>query len=372
MRIQLNKNDILPVLARIQGLAGRKTNLAITTSILIKTRDNSVSISATDLETGFEGFYPATVKTQGTVAINARKLYEIVRDFPSDDIFINEVENHWIEIGNRKVEYNIVGLNPDDFPEIPRIDDVDFFEIDATALAQMIEKTVIISGASDDNRAHITGIYTERFEQDDQKMLRLVSTDGSRLSKADYIFEKQFSLPIGDGELIPKKGLVEVAKFLDNEGSVNIGIKDSNFIVKKEKETLIIRLLEGDFPEYKDIIAVGDGHDIPMDRQLFLMMLKRMSILSSDEYKGVIFRFSPDKLTIHSTNPDIGESKEDMEIAYSGAPIEVMYNPRFFIDTLGVIHDDNVVINIINEEKPCKITGEKDKTYLSVIMPMRI
>jgi DNA polymerase-3 subunit beta len=372
MRIQLQKNDILPVLARIQGLTGRKTNLAITTSILIKTEENGITVSATDLETGFEGFYPATVKTPGIVAINARKLYEIVRDFPGDDIFLNKTDNHYIEIGNRKVEFNIMGLNPDDFPEIPRIEDVQFFEINAIVLAQMIEKSVIISGASDDNRAHITGVYTERFEQEKQKIFRLVSTDGSRLSKVDHLFDRQVSLPLGDGVLIPKKGLVEVAKFLDNEGSVNIGIKGSNFIVKKEKETLIIRLLEGDFPEYRDVIATGEGHDIALDRQLFLMMLKRMSILSSDEYKGVIFRFSPDKLTIHSTNPDIGESKEDMEIAYSGAPIEVMYNPRFFIDTLGVIHEDKVLINIINEERPCKITGENDSTYLSVIMPMRI
>ena len=372
MRIQLNKNDILPVLARIQGLTGRKTNLAITTSILMKTGDEGVTICATDLETGFEGFYPATVKSQGMVAINARKLYEIVREFPGDDIFLNEVENHWIEIGNRKVDFHIVGLNPDDFPEIPQIEDVQFFEIDGAVLAQMIEKTVIVSGASDDNRAHISGIFCERFEDEGRKILRLVSTDGSRLSKVDYPFEKDFALPLGDGVLIPKKGLVEVAKFLDSEGNVHVGIKDSNFIVKKEKETLIIRLLEGDFPEYRDVIATGDGHDIVLDRQLFLMMLKRMSILSSEEYKGVIFRFSPDKLTIHSSNPDIGESKEDMEIAYSGAPIEVMYNPRFFMDSLGVIHEDNVVINIINEERPCKITGEKDPTYLSVIMPMRI
>ena len=109
-----------------------------------------------------------------------------------------------------------------------------------------------------------------------------------------------------------------------------------------------------------------------MDRQLFLMMLKRMSILSSDEYKGVIFHFSKDKLLINSTNPDIGESKEDMDITYQGDSIEVMYNPKFFIDTLSVMNEDNVVLNIMDEEKPCKIEGEKNKTYLSVIMPMRI
>ena len=372
MKATINKNDILPVLAKIQGLAGRKTNLAITTNVMIQTNESGISITATDLETGFEGFYPASIHAQGVIAINARKLYEIVRDFPSEDIYVNEVENHWIEIGNQNVEYHIVGLNPDDFPEIPKIEAVDFFEIDSTALHRMIEKTVIISGASDDNRAHIIGIYGERIQQDDQKIFRMVSTDGSRLSKADFVFDKDFNLPAGDNVLIPKKGLMEVAKFLDSEGPVKIGIKDHNFIVKKEKETLIIRLLEGDFPEYGDIVIKKDGNDIVLDRQLFLMMLKRMSILSSDEYKGVIFHFSQDKLVINSTNPDIGESKEDMELAYKGDPIEVMYNPKFFIDTLGVLDEKNIVLNIVDDQKPCKIEGENDKSYLSVIMPMRI
>ena len=97
-------------LAKIQGLTGRKTNLAITTNLLLKTIKSGISISATDLETGFEGFYPAAVESEGVIAINARKFYEIVRDFPSEDIDLNEIENHWIEIGNEHVEYHIVGM----------------------------------------------------------------------------------------------------------------------------------------------------------------------------------------------------------------------------------------------------------------------
>ena len=105
---------------------------------------------------------------------------------------------------------------------------------------------------------------------------------------------------------------------------------------------------------------------------MFLMMLKRMSILSSENYKGVIFNFLKNKLIITSTNPDIGESKEDMEIGFEGEPIEVAFNPRFFIDTLNVIEDENIILNIINEEKPCLIEGEKNKNFVSVVMPMRI
>jgi DNA polymerase-3 subunit beta len=198
----------------------------------------------------------------------------------------------------------------------------------------------------------------------------MVSTDGSRLSKTDYGVEVDVDL--GEGIIIPKKGLIEVAKFLDSAGTAQVGYKDNHFIVKKDLETIIIRLLEGEFPEYKGIIEKGETYVIPMDRQLFLRMLKRMSILSSESYKGVIFNLSEGKLIISSTNPDIGESKEDMAIEYNGDPVEVAFNPKFFIETLNVIEDDKVEINILNEEKPCLIEGMNDKQYLSVIMPMRL
>ena len=372
MKLIIKKNNLLPVLAKVQGLTSRKTGLGITTNILIKTINSGISISATDLETGFEGFYPAIVESQGIIALNARKFYEIFRDFPSEDISLNEIENHWIEIGNEHVEYHIVGMNPDDFPEIPKIEAVDFFDVNSIDLAKMIEKAVIIIGASEDKRAHIIGVIAERIVNEEKKIFRLVSTDGSRLSKVDYNFERNYDLAAGAGVMIPKKGLIEVNKFLDDQATVKVGFKDNNLIIKKENETLIIRLLEGTFPPYDDIIVKSDGFSIQLDRQLFLMMLKRMSILSSDDYKGVIFNFSENKLVITSTNPDIGESKEDMMIEFNGDPITVMFNPKFFIDTLNVMDDENVLINIVNEEKPCIIEGEKDKTYLSVIMPMRI
>jgi DNA polymerase-3 subunit beta len=372
MKITVKKNDILPVCAKVQGLTGRKTNLAITTNLRIQTIENGISISATDLETGFEGFFPAMVESEGVIAINARKFYEIIREFPAEALNLFEVENHWIQISNQNIEYHIVGLNPDDFPEIPKIDAVEFFDIESSVLAKMIERTIIISGAGDDKRAHVIGVYAERVQNESQYVFRMVATDGSRLSKADCIYAEGIELPLGSGALIPKKGLAEVAKFLDSEGSVQIGFKDNNFIIKQDRETIIIRLLEGDFPAYADIVVKDDGHDIVLDRQPFLSMLKRMSILSSEDYKGVIFHINPDKLIVTSTNPEIGESKEDMPISYQGEPLEIMFNPKYFIDAVGVLDDDKVILHITNDERPCIIEGENDDTYLSVIMPMRI
>ena len=188
MKFTINKSDILNVLSSVQGLTGRKSNLAITATVLVRAAGAEVTIVATDLETGFEGVYPATVESEGTIAINARKFYEIVRDFPSDQIHINEVENRWIEIGNKNIEYHLVGMNPEDFPDIPKIEEVDFFDIKSEAFKKMIEKALVI-GTSDDKRAHIVGVYFERINTDKETFVRMVSTDGSRLSKVDYIYD---------------------------------------------------------------------------------------------------------------------------------------------------------------------------------------
>ena len=379
MKFTINKMNILDVLSNIQGLTGRKSNLAITETVLIQTTDSGIKIIATDLETGFMGSYPAKVISQGTIVINARKIYEIVKEFPSNEININEIENHWVEISNNKVNYHIVGMNPDDFPEIPLIEDISFFKIKSPALKKMIDQTVSIGVVTDDRRVHINGIYFEKLKNNDQDIIRMVSTDGSRLSLVDYTCptdSRRVSESAAGGSdpgiIIPKKGLIEVGRFLDPEGTVQIGNKDNHFIVKKDTETIIIRLLEGEFPKYSEIIDKGDANTITVDRKMFLNMLKRMSILYSDNYKGAVFNFQKDKLIITATNPDLGESKEDMDIDYKGDKIETAFNPKFFIDTLNIIDDDNIVLNIIDEQKPCFIEGQEDKQFLSVIMPMRI
>ena len=374
MKLSAKKRDILDVLSRVQGLTGRKSSLAITSSVLLKTIDRGIHIVATDLETGFEGLYPATIESEGAIAINARKLFEIVRDFPVDDINIAEIENHWIEISNNNIEYHIVGMDPDDFPDIPKIGDISFFEVKSNCLKEMIEKTVMVTGAPEDQRAHIIGILFEHIVSEDPQsnLVRMVSLDGSWLSKVDCACSSDIKLPTESKILIPKKGLVEVNRFIGSTGSVMVGIKDNHFIAKKATETIMIRLLEGEFPEYQGILKKTDEYDIKLDNHVFTMMLKRMSILSSDDYKSVIFYFEKDKLTISSTNPDIGESKENMVIEYSGKPIEVAFNPKYFIDTLNAINDDTVIMNIMNDEKPCVLHGENDKKFISVIAPMRV
>ena len=373
MKFTVKKNEIIAAMSNIQGLTGRKSNLVITSSILLNATKDGITISATDLETGFEGSYQAVIESEGAIAINARKFYEIIKEFPSDEILVDEIENRWIQIGNENIEYHISGMHPDDFPSLPEFKDVDFFEVESEPFKRMIDHVTAI-GSSDDKRAHIVGAYVEKIKADDNELtIRMVSTDGSRLAKSDINLGKDITINFHNGIIVPKKGLSDVGKFLDLKNPVQIGCNSNYFIVKKSSETIIIRLLEGEFPKYQDIIKKADEANVViLDRQLFLMMLKRMSILTSDSYRGVIFNFSDDKLLISSTNPDIGESREEMVIGFNGDSIEVAFNSRYFMESLNVMDDDKVYLNIVDAERPCLIEGETDKNYLSVIMPMRI
>jgi DNA polymerase III subunit beta len=372
MKATINKHDIVDVLSKVQGLTGRRSNLAITETVLIQTNEKGIMITATDLETGYEGQFPAVVESQGTIAVSARKFYEIVRESPSSDILVEEGDNRIIDIGNENVQFNLKGMNPDDFPDTPSMEVEQFFSVNSAAFKSMIEKSIIIGGMGEDKKPHINGIFFERMGNHSPPLLRMVSTDGSRLSKFDLTGDGESNFPTGEGILLPKKGLNEISKFLGTDEKIEIGIQKNYFVIKTPREAFYIRLLEGHFPQYDGIISRTDGYAIIMDKELFLKMLKRMSILCNENYRAVMFKFDDGRLIINATNPDLGESKEDMHIDYSGETIESAFNPKYFIDAANGIDDKQMIVDIISDDKPCLISGVEDKSYLSAIMPMKV
>ncbi len=333
---------------------------------------NQIRVNATDLETGIEGFYPAQVESEGTVALNARKLFEILRDFPSETIHFEKKENRWVEIGDATVLYHLAGMDPESFPQNPVFEDVELFNIDSGQLKKMIDKTAGIIGPPDDKRAHVLGVYLHTIAESDRNELRMVSTDIGRLAKVDYSYGKNVHLPMESGILIPKKGLMEVAKFLETDGIVQFGVCDKHLILKKEHESFFIRLLEGDFPKYEKAIIKDPQYDLILDKHSFLSTLKRMSIMTMDKYPAVIFTFDHGNLNIRSTSTELGDCKEDMPVAYDREPIEMVYNPRYLIETLNMIEGEKVVINVRGADLPCLIEEEADKNYLAAIMAMKI
>lgn len=372
MKFNINKRILSGVLSKVQGITSRKTNFAITSTVLVQAAEQKIIIRATDQENSFEGHYSAEVQSEGILAINSRKFFEIIRDMPGDTILIDEVQSNWVQISNEKVQYHIVCMNHEDFPVIEIWDDMDFFSLDAPVFRSMIEKSVVIGPISDDPRAHVAGCLLERVDRENSSCLRMVSTDSSRLSVVDHDYTGDDSSVLSPGIIISKKGLTELQKFLDHSDAIFLGVKGSQLVVKMQQEVFSVRLLEGKFPEYKDIIQKAKKIDLKLERMLFLMVLKRMSILYSESSKSVIFTFHDNKLVVHSNNPDIGESTEDIALDYDGELMEIAFNPRYFIDALNVIDDEEVLLRIVDEKNPCTLQGATDQSFLTVIMPMKL
>ncbi|MDL2275996.1 DNA polymerase III subunit beta, partial [Desulfosarcina sp. OttesenSCG-928-G10] len=201
--------------------------------------------------------------------------------------------------------------------------------------------------------------------------LRFVSTDVTRLNIMECLYEGNDAIPVGKNVLVSKKGLGDAIKFLDTDGDVQIGIKENAFIIRKASETLMLQLLEGEFPKYQNILEKRDSARIEMEKIPFSKLLKRMSIIATEKYNSAMFTFDNNTLTVSAVNPEYGESKEEMEISFSGAPVTAAFNPKFFIDTLNLLDHETVIVDIVDGNSACILKNDADPTFTSIIMPMR-
>ena len=218
----------------------------------------------------------------------------------------------------------------------------------------------------------MTGIYIEEEEKEGKRNINMVSTDGHRLSFVKGSVDKPKSRIIKQGVIVPRKGISEAMKLLDTEGVARIGVKDNKFIVKKDNEIVITRLIEGEFPTYQNIIPLDNKKVLTVNREAFLMMLRRMSIFSSEKYRGVKFKMDNNSIEIINTNPELGECSERAEVKYNGDAMEIGFNPKYFIDTLSNMESEEVFVKFKDHKNSCLISGDSDENFLSVIMPMRV
>jgi DNA polymerase-3 subunit beta len=355
----------------VQGITGKKSSFPATSNVLVYAKEGHIVVLATDLEIAFQGHYEAEVLHEGGSVIPSRKLYEIVRDFPSDVVTFKESENRWIQIADKKIEYNIVGMETEAFPGLPDVEGVPLFDMDGLVLKNMIEKTMY-AVLSDEGRVHLAGVFLETITEGEERFFRMVSTDGHRLSRIDEPIDKVSGLELQEGVIVPKSGIAEVLRLVEGGGEVQIGFREKELIVKKGSEILIVRLIEGEFPDYNLVIPKEMKGEVRVEREAFLMMLKRMSILSSDKYRSVRFNIDKEQMETITTNPDIGESRETIPIRYNGEGLEIAFNPRYFLDCVGHMRSDEIIVKLNDEGTPCVLQGDKDPGFLSVIMPMRI
>lgn len=376
----MEKAILMDALSRIQSICGRKTNNVITTSVLMTAESDYIRIVATDYETSFRGIYPATVEKEGVVAINGKKTFEIVKELPASRVCIEEVENYWIQITESRTQdtessifYHLVGMNPHEFPSLTYLEETEpAFRVASSVLKKALENALMIP-VGEEKKPHTTGILIEPIsEEETQPFLRLLSTDINRLVKVDIPCEIIQPDVFTKGVIASKKGLADVTRILAEEEWVEVGIRESKILFRQKEESISVSLMEGIFPPFMTYVQKMGKQAIQIDKEIFLAIMRRMSILVSEQFKGVVISLGDHEMTVTSTNPDLGESREQTPIDYSGEPISIAINPRYVIDALSMINGPDIVFRFGEGRQPC-IVEDKDNTRIqNIIMPMRI
>ncbi len=371
MEFKIQRSAFLKSLSWTQSIAERKTTMPILSNTLLEAKGQNIKTIATDLDVGVVTQTTANIISEGKICVPAKSLYDIVKELNVDEIKISQKNQDRLEISSGKSSFKIVGMPSDDFPTLPQLDGKSSYPVEAVGLRDMLDKT-LYAVSNDESRYNLHGVYLEKVGE---KSLRMVATDGHRLSYVDR--EMSQAVPLQKGVIIPKKAVQELKKLVgaseeENSDVVKILIDGRNFVAERGEVTLVARLIDGDFPDYKPVIPKRHDKTCNIDRQELIGALRRVSLLVGDRSRGVKFSLSSGLMEISTSNPDLGEAHEELSVDYKGEKFHVGFNARYFLDILGVMNDPKTLIEFNGEVGPCVIRSEQDRGFLSVVMPMRI
>jgi DNA polymerase-3 subunit beta len=336
--------------------------------VLIEAQKGDIRVTATDLEVGVRGSLTGEVLRDGSVTVNAKKLYEIAREVPDEHVRLKRLENDWVEIRSGKSVFKIVGMDAREFPQFPKIEAKGLSTTPGSTIREMIERT-IFAVSTDETRYSLNGVF---IEEGDGGKIRMVATDGHRLS----FDEKSLgSVGLNKGVILPRKGLSELKKLLENgaDGAVSLGFRENMGLAVTDRVELFMRLIDGDFPDYAKVVPKDNPNVAKVGHEELLQALRRVSILSSERYKGIKMEFDQSRISLSANNPDLGEAVEEIGAEYDGKPITIGFNARYMIDALSVLGSEGEIdIELKDELSPSIIRKPGNDGYLYVLMPMRL
>lgn len=368
--VNVSREELLSGLAPLQNITGKKGTIAILSNVLIQTQNDSIDITATDLEVGIRNTVPAEILSKGSITLPSKKLFEIIRESNGDQIHLEAQENNWVKIKALSSDYNLAGMPSDEFPTFPEYNEENLITIESEILKELIDKTIFSVAQEGESQFNLAGVLFET-DKENKNMIRMVSSDGHRLSLMESMIDKEINLE--KTTIIPKKGVNEIRKFCEAHDEVQIAFDDKQSVVKNDNSVMIIRLMNGDFPDYRNIInVINKEKSIDIDTDVLLHSIKRMNLFTEDRHNAVRFNFLDNKMILSSENMDVGNAKEEIEINYSGDELLLGFNGRYFVDALQVMRSKNIKTYINSSESPCLIEGEDDPGFLCVIMPMKI
>ncbi len=369
MKIVCYKDKILKAINSVVKGVASKTTMPILEGILIQTNENEIKLTTYDLELGIEYIMECDVKEQGSTVVNAIMFSEIIRKLPDTEISIKLNEKNLLEIECEGSLYKLATMNPEEFPELPKIEIENSIELDQSILKNMIRKT-IFAVSTEENRPIFTGCL---FEIQNNK-LNIVAVDGFRLALRSIFLNKQTK---DFSAVIPGKTLNEVNKILsDSFELVKIGVSKNQALFEMDNCKIVTRILDGEFLNYKNVIPENWETRVRVNKNSLQNCFERISLISSssiEKEKKYPVKVTVDigKVTISCTN-QTGEAKEEMFISTEGKGLEAGFNPKYFLDSLKSIDDEEVFVEFGTNISPCLVKSIENKDYVYMILPIRL
>lgn len=366
MKFQIETTVFQEALGQVSHVVATKTTLPILSNVLIVADDSGLELSTTNLDVAISVRVPASVEENGKTTLPARKLGSIVRELAGSEVQISVDEGNTASVKSGPSFFKILGLSESEFPKIGEFDEAREFSIDQRLLKDALRRTAYAI-STDETRYVLNGVNVVIGDG----TLTLVATDGRRLAMVEQDLDIPGGSDDGKGVIIPTKAVMELQRLLQDEGEMKVQLTGSQAAFTLNNSFLVTKLIEGNYPNYKQVIPGEALHRIPIEREVLHNAVKRVALLVNEKTNSIKFTFDDSLLTISTNSPEVGEAKESLDIKYSGPNMSLAFNPEFVMAPLRNLDNDEVFLDLIDEASPGVVKID-DKSFLYVIMPMRV
>lgn len=365
MQFEVNKDDLLKGLQTVQNAISQKSTLPILSNLLLEAGKSNITLTATDLDIGISSKISIKPKEEGAVTIPAKKLLDLIRELPAGEN-INFVlkKNNMMTIDCADVHFKIIGLPKDEFPALPEFKDVESLGVPQKILKEMLSMTSF-AVSRDETRYVLNGVL---FVVKKDK-LQLVATDGRRLS----VMTRPLAEKTGFEKkaIVPSRTVQEIMKILeDGEKEVKIVFNENQIFFDMGDTYIVSRIIDGEFPNYEDVIPKEKSDKVKIDRDSFLAASKRASLFTNQDSLAIKLEITKNKMVVSKNAPYIGESREDLPVSYGGKNISIGFNPAYIIDVLKNMKDADVEMELDETDRPGVI--RKNDGFVYVVLPMQL
>ncbi|MBI4313504.1 MAG: DNA polymerase III subunit beta [Candidatus Omnitrophica bacterium] len=362
MKITLDSQILSKGIHHLQNITSSRSTLPVLSNLLIETGESQIQLTGTDLEIGITTTIPAQIHEPGSTTIPARRFGDLIKELPAQPVTITVKKNHIAVLECEKSHFKLMGLPPEEFPKLPNIPQQQPIQIPQKALSSMLDMTVFAM-SHDESRYVLNGIY---FAYKKGK-LRLVATDGRRLA----MVERAMNHSGGDQRaIIPTKAIHELHRLLGSDETVKIIFGGNQVKFELGASTLVSRTVEGEFPNYEQVIPPEVHEKVKLSREAFLLAIRRASLWATPESQSVKLDLGKNKLVISKQTPDLGEAREEVEAEYAGQEMSVGFNPGYLMDVLKSLPEELIDVELPGPERP-GVIRTKDQ-YVYIVLPMQL